>query len=130
MHRNTLRAAAAAITVASAGGLMALLGLGEATAASPNCNVHQNVVATVETDSAAATICQWQGDGKLEYRGITKSSGDEIALAVTAVVEQANHPGLYSYTAENSGFTYRVDDKVALAIVDPEGTMVFYERQI
>ncbi|MEJ9076837.1 hypothetical protein WKY82_00295 [Gordonia malaquae] len=97
--------------------------------ARPNCKDHQKAVASVETVGAAATICQWQGDGKLEYHGTTKSSGDEITVPVTKVVEQANHPGLYSYTAINSGYTYRVDDQTALAIIAPDGTMVFYERQ-
>lgn len=130
MKGNAIRTGAVVAIIAGVGGLAGLLGAGDAAASTPACNSHQNVVAAVETDSAAATICQWQGDGKLEYHGVTKASGNQIIVPVTAVREQANHPGLYSYTAVNAGYTYRVDDKTALTIIDPRGAMAFYERQI
>jgi hypothetical protein len=66
-----------------------LLGATTASAETPSCDDHQNVVTTIETQDSAATICSWRGDGRLEYRGVNKVSGDSITLPVSLVVKQA-----------------------------------------
>ncbi|HME76818.1 MAG TPA: hypothetical protein VKI00_14570 [Mycobacterium sp.] len=110
-------------------GSSALLAAGTASAATPSCDEHQDVVTTIETQDSAATICSWRGDGRLEYRGVNKNSGDSITIPVTLVVKQASHPG-YCYTAVNNGYTYRVDQGTGLAIIDPDGSLISYEHAL
>ena len=129
MNTIGIRTGIAAAALAVIGGAAALAGAGDASAIAPECNPYQDGVASVDTADAAASICQWRATGELVYVGVTNSTGDMIEIPVSLVVPTYGGPG-YSYTAVNDGYTYRVDDGKALAITDPDGVLIYYDRQI
>ena len=113
--------ATVAVLAAAAG--ITLAAHGVATASPNGCDSHQSVITHIETPTSSASICQWQGDGRTEYRGFGKANG----LAVTAPVVWSNGS---SYSAVNNGYTYRIDVGRGLAVVAPNGYQISYEPAI
>ncbi|GAA4642376.1 hypothetical protein [Gordonia humi] len=96
MNSMTFRTGAAAAVIAGVGVGAAMFGAGQASADVPQCYADQTAVASVDTVDAAATVCRWNDDGSLFYRGVTKSSGDTIDIEVSLVVLTGDGSGRYS----------------------------------
>jgi hypothetical protein len=106
--------AGAAITATVTMGAVTM-GAGAASAEAPGCSAGQLPLLSLETAKSAVTICQWQGDGRLEYHGLAKVNGNSIVLPA--------YGSSGAYWAINNGYTYRVSAD-RLVIVAPDGGVV------
>ncbi|MDL9938575.1 hypothetical protein QSJ18_17655 [Gordonia sp. ABSL1-1] len=119
-----------AATVAAGAGLLFASAHADADTGAPSCGPGQFHVTSVITANSAATICQWKGDGRFEYRGVGRQTGNAITLPVAEVHQQENGSGNYYYVAYNNGYTYRLFVDLGLSIVGPDGRLVSSEPAI
>ncbi len=104
-------------------GVAAAVTLGSgAAAAAPSCDAGQALVRSIDTASSAATICQYQGDGALEYHGMAKDSGNMIDLPA----HSRSTPRGTVYYAINNGYEYDVYPD-GLTILGPDGSIMSSE---
>lgn len=128
---NTLGRIGLGIATAAVGLGGLTTGLGSASAQTPGCAPGWQRIAGAETTHRSATICRRTQTGALEYLGLDTTTRSTVDLPVTKVVATSGHPGHNSYSAvDSSGNIYRVDDRIAIAVVGRDGSMTFYERQI
>ncbi|GAA4403635.1 hypothetical protein GCM10023147_45360 [Tsukamurella soli] len=98
-----------------------VFGAGTAYAA-PTCDRGQTLIRSIDTVSAGVAICQWQGDGRLEYHGMAKSSGNIIDLPASS----RSGPRGTVYYAINNGYEYDVYPD-GLTILNPDGSVMSSE---
>ncbi|MFW0796664.1 hypothetical protein AAFP30_22860 [Gordonia sp. CPCC 205515] len=129
MTTTLTRVALGASSVAIGLGLFTA-GAGPASAQTPACAPGWQRMAGADTVHKSATICRQWHTGTLTYVGYDKFNHSTTRVPVTKVVRTAGHPRHFSYSGtDRSGTTFRVDDRIAIAIVGRDGTLKFYERQ-
>ncbi|GAB17988.1 hypothetical protein GOEFS_044_00240 [Gordonia effusa NBRC 100432] len=124
LRRATSTALAAGIATIGA----ATISAAPAAATGTGCSLYQTEIASVETKSKSASICKFESDGRLQYRGFDnkKRAGNTVPIAK---VTKAGGKTVYITYADEWDLTYHVVDQTSLVITGKRNHVWFDEKQ-